>query len=69
MEYTQSNKKREVAKKMGLTMNGKDSGYGGGMNKKMNGAGIGKLSQKPIMSKTSPAVGKSIYTQNGKGKE
>jgi hypothetical protein len=42
MEYTQANKKREVAKKMGLTMIGKDSGYGGGMKYKGNGKDSGE---------------------------
>ena len=81
MEYTQANKKREVAQKMGLKMNGPGSSYGGGMKYSGNGknstqgggmkpklhgtGGVGKLAQKPIMSEKHTPVGNSIYKQHG----
>lgn len=84
MEYTQANKKKDMAAKMpmGLKMNGKTTGYGGGMKYRGQGkdsgkgggmcypetgkGGKGKLAEKPIMSEKHPGVGKSIYTQNAK---
>ena len=80
MEYTQANKKREVAKKMGLTMIGKDSGYGGGMKYKGTAkdsgkgggmgvklAGAGTIGGTGMKYKTSnpKANFSNNYTQNG----
>lgn len=79
MEYTQANKKREVAKKMGLTMHGKGTGYGGGMKYhgqskggtksggmkyKEHGEGTGAGGgDKPVMMNKKHSFSKN-YTQN-----
>ena len=80
MEYKQANTKREIAKKMGLTMNGKgtgygggmkyrgqgkDSGKGGGMNYKLNGSGkVGGAGMKYKQSNPKPNFSNN-YTQHG----
>ena len=84
--YTQANKRKDMAAKMpmGLTMNGKDSGYGGGMKYQGNGKNSGKGGGMKVdmhgknsgksggmnypLSNKNASFSRN-YTQNGKGKE
>ena len=67
--YTQANKKKEMAQKMGLTMHGKNMGEGGGMKYRGIGKeGSNRGGMKPKMNGVNSGKGRGMKYPESNGK-